>query len=79
MLRETERTKALEEANQKLWDQTDEVRKLHATMFLSHVLAERQEQLTSQKHAREAEKAVELQHHTRLISISKVSACQTGL
>lgn len=67
-LKEQERQKALEIANQKLWNQTANVRELHARMFLSEVLAERIGQIQLKKKIEEIDEAEKAEFHNAMLA-----------
>ena len=60
------------EAEKKLWEQTEDVRKLQAAMFLSDVLAERQGQLQSQQQAKDLGTKANQQFHDFMLANLKV-------
>ena len=66
--KENERRKALEIANQKLWNQTNKVREIHARMFHSEIDAERLYQLQKKKHLVELEEAEKAEFHKAMLA-----------
>ena len=72
LFREKECKKIVGEAKEKLWEQTEDVRKLRAAMFLSNVLAERQTQIQEGKQSEEDVRDAERQFHDHIMARVKV-------
>ncbi len=72
LFREEERRRIVGEAKQKLWEQTEDVRKLRAAMFLSNVLAERQTQIQEGMEAEENVRDADRQFHGHIMARIKV-------
>ena len=74
LLREQERRKTTEEAKKKLWEQTEDVRKLKAAMFFSNVLAERKSQVDFQTASEQLNRTRDQQYHDQMVAKLQVQA-----